>query len=229
MDKMGSVDPFLMFSPLNHSNVATFIQSLYKSPMKQTNNPKIVKIGNKYYMFSSLCFTEFKRNYIEKYIKDLLSYKGSTLNLSSRFLKKTKRKTEDSKSIMFSYNFSSFDESLKFLRHLESISLHYKTHLSFSLRFHSYYEIRRKKLLFLLGTSTYSESSFSWSDFLNIERFIPDIKAKRKLEKQETIIDNQIEQQIEEKKQYQPLTPFGKELPEEEISKLVKTIPPPPS
>ncbi|MHA2358020.1 MAG: hypothetical protein ACXABK_04560, partial [Candidatus Heimdallarchaeaceae archaeon] len=153
IDKMGSIDPFLMFSPLNHSNVATFIQSMYRSPMKQTNNPKIVEIGNRYYIFTSLLFTDFKRNYVEKYIKDLLTYEGSTLNLSSQFMKKMKRKTKDLKSILCSFNFSSLDEGLKFLKHLESISLHYKSHLSFSLRFHSYYEIRRKKLLFLLGTS----------------------------------------------------------------------------
>lgn len=243
MDRMGQIDPFLVFTPLNHTNIAKSIKGFYQEPMKRTEDPRIIKIDNKCLVFTSLLFSEFEKNSVRRYINDLLTYQPSTLNLTKHFSQKKRRNY--STSIMFSHIFSSYEEGAKFLTHLEKISKRYKQKLSFSLRFHPYNEVKRKKILFLFGLVNSSKDSFNWGDMVSIEEHIPYLRSYKQqpLQSTQTIeIKSTVTKPIQEVKLEQnildnqkneaplePVFPYGRVVSEEEINKLVKNIPPPPS
>jgi hypothetical protein len=231
---MGQIDPFLVFTPLNHKNIAQSIKTFYQQPMKRSKDPRIIQINNKYLIFTSVLFSEFEKNSTRSYIKDLLSYQPSTLNLTKHFSSQKKRKN-NSTNMMFSHIFSSYDESSKFLIHLEKISKRYKQKLSFSLRFHSYNEVKRKKILFLFGLVNWSKDTFNWGDMINIEEHIPYLRSYKKqpLESTQTIkVKPNVIEPVQDSRLNQvkePVFPYGKVVSEEDIKKLVKNIPPPPT
>jgi len=250
IDRMGQIDPFLVFTPLNHINLATSIKKLYQEPMKRTDDPRIIKIDSKYLIFTSFSFTEFEKNSVREYIKDLLSYKPSTLSLSNYFSTQKKKKKIESK-MMFLHLFSSYEEGLKFLADLEKISMRYKQKLSFSLRFHPYNEVKRRKILFLFGFTNWPKDTLEWSNMINIENYIPYLSSYKEqpLRRAQTVeiqskvintlqevnpkeIQNQQGKKPEiqqEKSPLDPVFPYGQIVSEEEIKKLVKNIPPPPT
>ncbi|MHA1953187.1 MAG: hypothetical protein ACXAAM_04320 [Candidatus Heimdallarchaeaceae archaeon] len=250
IDRMGQIDPFLVFTPLNHTNIATSIKALYQEPMKRTEDPRIIRIDSKWLVFSSFSFSEFEKNSARNYIKDLLSYQPSTLNLSNYFSTQKKRK-KPAPNMMFLHMFSSYEEGAKFLIHLEKISKRYKQKLSFSLRFHPYNEVKRRKVLFLFGLTNWSKDSFNWSDMINIEEYIPYLSSYKKhplqmvqtietkagtvntiLEVKQEQIKSQTEKGSEKQQEETPLPPifpYGLVVTEEDIKKLVKNIPAPPT
>ncbi len=250
IDRMGQIDPFLVFTPLNHTNIATSIKALYQEPMKRTEDPRIIRIDSKCLVFTSFSFSEFEKNSARNYIKDLLSYQPSTLNLSNCFSTQKKRK-KPATNMMFLHIFSSYEDGAKFLIDLEKISKRYKQKLSFLLRFHPYNEVKRRKVLFLFGLTNWSKDTFNWSDMINIEEHIPYLSSYKKqpLQRVQTIetktspvngilevkleqIKNQTEK-VSEKQQEeappQPIFQYGRIVTEEDIKKLVKNIPAPPS
>ena len=157
--------------------------------------------------------------------------------------------------------------------------------MSFTLRFHSLHEIKRNKVLFLLGLSNKQYVSANWDTYFKIEKFIPNIQKseKRKIQREALPSRREIEQtsltprkvlqqllqliripsfmkkndqngnnqsnkfslfskskhkettykiKIENinvrSKSTKPLVPYGKEVSEDEMKKLVKNIPTPP-
>jgi hypothetical protein len=250
IDRMGQIDPFLVFTPLNHVNIAASIKTLYQKPMKRTGDPRIIRIDDKYLVFTSFSFTEFEKNSIRNYIKDLLSYQPSTLSLSNYFSTKKKVKKIESK-MMFLHIFPSFERGARFLMDLEKISMRYKQKLSFSLRFHPYNEVKRRKILFLFGFTNWPKSNFEWSNMVNFEEYIPYLNSYKKqpLDRaqkveiepsvistiQETDLEQRQNQQDkvpevhQEESHAQPVFPYGHIVSEEDIRKLVKNIPSPPT
>ncbi len=252
IDKVGPIDPLLLASPINHTSIADNLKYLYNSKIKQTENQKIISIGEDFWIFSSISLSSINRRYFSKYVKNLLSYKSSTISLGARFLnQKNRSKKQLNKSILISYKFSTYEEAERFLKQIEKISLQYKQKISFVLRFHSYFEVKRNKIMFLFGFSNQTFSSTLWRDVIKVNSFVPYIKTndvlkpqkldlmkKQKVplqpknffpkKEQEIIIGNKLENKTG-KEDYKTLFPYGKIVSEEEINKLLKDIPPPPS
>ena len=248
IDRMEQIDPFLVFTPLNHTNIAATIKTLYQEPMKKTEDPRIIRIKDKCFAFTSLSFSKFEKSSGRNYIKDLLSYKPSTLNLTNHFYTQKKRKNIV-QNMMFLHSFSSYEEGSKFLIHLEKISKQYKQKLSFSLRFHTYNEIKRRKILFLFGLTSWSKDAFNWSDMINIEEHIPHLNSYKEqpLQRVHIIkskthdIETSSEEIVTEKEKkgekeiekieppLQPVFPYGRIVSKDEIKKLVEDIPAPPT
>lgn len=252
IDKIGPIDPLLLASPINHTSIADNLKYLYNSKIKQTKNQKIISIGEDFWIFSSIILSSINKRYFSKYVKNMLSYKLSMISLGSRFPnQKNRNKGKLNKSILISYKFSSYGEAEKYLKQIEKISIQYKQKLSFLLRFHSYFEVKRNKIMFLFGFSNQTFSSTLWRDVIIINNFVPYIKTngvlksqnsdlikKQKIplqpknffpkKEQEIIIRNKLENKAG-KKDYRTLFPYGKVVSEEEINKLLKNIPPPPS
>ena len=78
------------------------------------------------------------------------------------------------------YSSSEFDNCIDYLQQLKIISLQYKEKMVFSIRFHSLNEIKRSKILLLLGLPNKSEMQLSWDSYFKIEKFIPCIKPSLK-------------------------------------------------
>jgi hypothetical protein len=211
-----------------------------------------VSIGKDFWIFSSIIHSSTNRRYFSKYVKNLLSYKLSTISLGARYSnQKTRSEKQLNKSILISYKFPSFEEAEKYLKQIEKISMQYKQKLSFLLRFHSYFEVKRNKILFLFGFSNQTFSTTLWKDVIIVNSFVPYIKTngssksqkldlmkKQKIplqpksffpkKEQEILIENTLETKAR-KEDYKTLFPYGKIVSEEEINKLLKNIPPPPS
>ncbi|MFW9851728.1 MAG: hypothetical protein ACFFDS_02190 [Candidatus Thorarchaeota archaeon] len=252
VDKIGPLDPLLLTSPINHTSIANNLKYLYNSKIKQTENQKIISIGKDFWIFSSIILSSINRRYFSKYVKNMLSYKLSTISLGARFSnQKNRSKRKLNKSILISYKFSSFEEAERYLKQIEKISFQYKQKLSFLLRFHSYFEVKRNKIMFLFGFSNQTFSSTLWRDIITVNNFVPYIKTNGVLKsqksdlikkqrvplqpknffpekEQEILIENKLENKTG-KEDYKTLFPYGKIVSEEEINKLLKNIPPPPS
>jgi hypothetical protein len=281
------INPFLIISPTNHTGLAEDLLEAYISPLRKTSESRIIKIADNYWVFSSLFLPKEANDEVINYFQDLLKIGNCSLNLSSRIKKKQKKYLETSKNILISYKGSSFEESIEFLNKLQQLSILYKERTSFTLRFHSLNEVKRNKILFLLGLVNKQQKTTNWETYFKIERFIPNIKAvsKKKSRKEafsslkevkpaSSTPKNRILQlfrvfkfsryirgyesnhhikrffhlfrkkNIQEStykiraenininsklKSNKPLVPYGKEVSEKEMEKLVKNIPTPPS
>ncbi len=180
IQKIAPVSPFLVISRINHHNFAEGLQESYFSPLRKTSESRIIKIGEKYMVFSSIIFSDEEPNHISQYFHDLLSFKQSNLNLSSRILKEGKnRENKHKKGILLTYCTTTFDDCIEYLQQLKIISLQYKDKMNFSIRFHSLNEIKRSKILFLLGLTNKSDIQASWNTYFKIEKFIPSIKSRQ--------------------------------------------------
>ncbi|OLS31473.1 MAG: hypothetical protein HeimAB125_16190 [Candidatus Heimdallarchaeota archaeon AB_125] len=181
MQKIAPISPFLVVSRIDHHNVAEDLQINYLSPLRKTSESRIIKIGERFMVFSSIIFSDEEPNYISQYFRDLLSFKQCTLNLSSRILKSGKNKThKHKKGILLTYTSSFFDDCIEYLQQLKTISFQYKEKMNFSIRFHSLNEIKRSKILFLLGLTNKSDIQLSWDTYFKIEKFIPSIRSSSK-------------------------------------------------
>jgi len=137
------------------------------------------------------------------------------------------------------------------LKQIEKISLQYKQKLSFVLRFHSHFEVKRNKIMYLFGYSNQTFSSTLWKDIIKVNNFVPYIKTSENLKserfdfmkkpkvplqsakffpkkEQEIIVGNKLENETGRDK-HKTLFPYGKLVSDKEINKLLKNIPPPPS
>ncbi len=284
LDKMQIIEPispYLIVSTTNHMGLAEDLMEAYFSPLKKTSESRIIKIAHKYWIFSSLVLPKETNDEVTQYLQDLLNFENCNINLSSKTSKKHKNKLDSLRNILISFNGSSFAESIEFLNKLQQLSILYKERTSFTLRFHSLHEIKRNKVLFLLGITNKQQTSTNWDTYFKIERFIPNIQkvSKKKVRKEALPSHKEINQEIltpmkrilqilqlvkvprfmkrRESSQYnnnsifslfgkkhvketsykikaenikvQPLVPFGKEVSEDEMKKLVKNIPTPPS
>lgn len=184
MQKITPVSPFLVISQINHHNIAESLHESYFSPIRKTSESRIIKMGKKFMVFSSIVFSGEESNQLTRYFQDLLTFEHCNLNLSSRILKKGKNKArEHKKGILLTYSSPEFDNCIDYLQQLRIISLQYKEKMVFSIRFHSLNEIKRSKILFLLGLPNKSEMQLSWDSYFNIEKFIPCIKPDLKKRK----------------------------------------------
>lgn len=286
MQIMEPVNPFLIISTTNHVGLAEDMMESYFSPLRKTSESRIIKIANNYWVFSSLVLPREVNGEVNQYLQDLLSFRNCYLNFSSRTIKKHKKNLEYLRNILISFRGTNFEESIDFLNKLQQLSGLYKERLSFTLRFHSLNEIKRSKVLFLLGMTTKQQNQTNWDSFLKIEKFVPNIKSvsKEKIRKEALPFHREIDQkkitpkgrflqllqlirfprynkqketnqsrkkpifsllskkQINEatyriklenihveSKTIKPLIPYGKEVSDEEMEKLVKNIPTPPS
>ena len=241
IDKLRPVDSLLVLSPLNHSNIASSLQKIEYAPIKKTSNSKIVQIDDRFWVFASLVLSRNNVKYFTKYVKGLLTYKQNVLSLSTRVLKGKKKKNK-LKTIVFSNNFSTFVECEEFLNHLRRISLQYMQKLSFTLKFHAYAEIKRRRSLLFLGLSDETQTLFLWRDIIRIDKFIPNLELynntiiqQEHTEKEKESTISQPENlaavqaiQIEQPKTgSEPIFPYGKTISEDEIKELIKKIPSP--
>ncbi|MCE7742554.1 MAG: hypothetical protein GOP50_08840 [Candidatus Heimdallarchaeota archaeon] len=289
LDKMQIIEPlspYLIISTTNHMRFAEDLMEAYFAPLKKTSESRIIKIANKYWVFSSLVLPKEANGEVIQYFQDLLSFGNCKINLSSKTTKKQKKNLDSLRNILISYKGSTFEESIEFLNKLQQLSILYKERISFTLRFHSLNEIKRNKVLFLLGLTNKQQTSTDWDAYFKIERFIPNIQtiSKRKARKEalpshkeinQTIVtpknkiiqilqlvkfpsfirkrkpgqyegnrlfslfgkkqakDSTYKIKIEninvESKPAKPLVSYGKEVSEDEMKKLVKNIPTPPS
>ncbi|MHA1202885.1 MAG: hypothetical protein ACTSQ4_10240 [Candidatus Heimdallarchaeaceae archaeon] len=280
------ISPYLIISTTNHMGFAEDLMEAYFAPLKKTSESRIIKIANKYWVFSSLILPEEANSEIIQYFQDLLSFRNCNINLSSKTSIKQKKNHDSLRNILISHRGSTFEESIEFLNKLQQLSILYKERISFTLRFHSLNEIKRNKVLFLLGITNKQQTSTKWDTYFKIERFIPNIQtiSKRKGRKEVFSSHKEIDQMVVSPKskiirilqlvkfpsfirkrksgQYggnrlfslfgkrhtnenihkikieninvesesvKPLVPYGKEVSEDEMKKLVKNIPTPPS
>jgi len=241
IDRVGPIDSHLVFSPLNHNNIVKYLQTLEYSTIKKTSNPWICQIDNRFWIFTSMIFSESNSRYLTKYTKNLLSHKASVLNLSTQIVRRG-GKQKKMRAIVFYNNFSSFIECEEYIRHLKRISLQYKQKLSFSLNFHTHREIKRRRFLFFFGLSNENQESSLWNDIMRIDSLIPylelysDTGTHQLKEKEDLLTVNKenvhTKQKIQKEPvhlQKEPIFPFGKEVSKEDIDKLVKNIPAPKS
>ncbi|TFG10947.1 hypothetical protein EU534_00395 [Candidatus Heimdallarchaeota archaeon] len=280
------ISPYLIISPTNHSGFAEELLEAYISPLRKTSESRIIKIADKYWIFSSILFTKETNVETINYFQDLLKIGNSNLNLNSR-IKKKQKNLEHLRNVLVSYKGATFEESIEFLNRLQQLSILYKNRISFTLRFHSLQEIKRSKVLFLLGLRNKQQTTNDWSSYFKLEKFIPDIQAISKREsRRDTLpsfkeIENKNLKPIkrfthflqifkitklldklrvnkDDTKSFnwfrkspmndvsykikvenininskptsnKPLIPYGKEVSEKELEKLVKNIPTPPS
>jgi hypothetical protein len=179
IQKVPPISPFLIISRINHHNIAESLQESYLSPLRKTSESRIIKLGSKYNVFSSIVFSDEVPNHISQYFQDLLSFEQTNLNLSSRMLKEGKNKAhKHKKGVLLTYSSESFDDCIEYLQQLKIISFQYKERMNFSIIFHSLNEIKRSKILFLLGLTTKSDIQASWDTYFKIEKFIPSIKSE---------------------------------------------------
>ena len=243
IDRVGPIDSHLVFSPLNHNNIVKYLQTLEYSNIKRTSNPWICQIDNRFWLFSSLIFSQNNSRYFTKYTKSILSHKASVLNLSTQIVKRG-GKLKRMRTIVFYNNFSSFVECEEYIRHLKRISLQYKQKLSFSMNFHTHREIKRRGFLFFFGLSNENQETSLWNDILRIDMLIPYLEvfsdtAVQEVELKDTeelIATNKeklpVKKEIQKKSvhlQNDPIFPYGKEVSKNEIDRLVKNIPAPKS
>jgi len=175
------ISPYLIISPTNHTGFAEELLDAYASPLRKTSESRIIKIADKYWIFSSILFPKETNVETLNYFQDLLKIGKSNLNLNSR-IKKKQKNIEHLRNVLISYKGSTFEESIEFLNNLQQLSILYKNRISFTLRFHSLQEIKRSKILFLLGLKNKQQSTNDWSSYFKLEKFIPDIQSisKRK-------------------------------------------------
>ncbi|MHA1708003.1 MAG: hypothetical protein ACTSX6_03135 [Candidatus Heimdallarchaeaceae archaeon] len=223
MEKIGSLDPNLLMSPLNYSNLAQQIKFYNQTSIKKTQDSRITQIGERFWVFTLMTFTKFDEKYFSYYLKDILNLPFSKVIISSKIKKrKNKKNLKPIKAIMLSHNFTSYEEALRFLTEIFKISLHYKQKLSFSLRFFPSKNVKKKKLEILFGLlQTSNQSNYSLVKNLHIERFIPLVIPKKRESQKSTT-------QMPEKTLLEPIFPYGKPLSNDELKKLVKSIPVPP-
>ena len=80
-----------------------------------------------------------------------------------------------------------------------------------------------------------SKESFNWDDMISIEEHIPYFQSykKQSLESAQTIKIKtnvaEFAQDLKLKQSKEPIFPYGREVSEDEIKKLVKNIPAPPT
>ncbi len=184
MQIMEPISPYLIISTTNHLGLAENLMEAYFSPLKKTSESRIIRIADKYHIFSSLVLPKETNSEIMQYFQDLLSFENCTINLSSKINKKPKKKFDSSRNVLISFNGKSFEESIEFLNKLQQLSILYKERISFTLRFHSLYEVKRNKVLFLLGLSNKQQVSTNWYNYFKIERFVPNIQRKKKIRKE---------------------------------------------
>ena len=238
IERVGPIDSHLVFSPLNHNNIVKYLQALEYSKIKKTSNPRICQIDDRFWIFSSMIFSENNSKYFTKYAKNLLSHKASVLNLSTQIVRRG-GKQKRMRAIVFYNNFSSFIECEEYIRHLKRISLQYKQKLSFSLNFHTHREIKRRRFLFFFGLSNENQESFLWNNIIRIDKFIPYLEVysdtsihQLKLKEEDLLTVNTENLPIKKKIQKEPvhlqkdpIFPYGREVSKEDIEKLVKNIP----
>ncbi len=243
IDRIGPIDSHLVFSPLNHNNIVKYLQTLEYSTTKKTSNPRICQIDDRFWIFSSMVFSQNNSRYFTKYAKNLLSHKASVLNLSTQIVKRG-GKLKRMRAIVFYNNFSSFVECEEYIKHLKRISLQYKQKLSFSLNFHTRREIKRRGFLFFFGLSNENQDSFLWNDIMRIDKLIPYLEVfsdttvqEVKVEATEEVLTVEkenlpIKKKIQKESVHlpkDPVFPYGKEVSKSDIDKLVKNIPAPKS
>ena len=243
IERVGPIDSHLVFSPLNHNNIVKYLQTLENSSIKRTSNPRVCQVDNRFWIFSSIVFSENNSRYFTKYVKNLVSHKASVLNLSTQIVRKNGKQIKK-RAILFYNNFSSFVECEEYLKHLERISLQYKQKLSFSLHFHTQREIKRRKSLLFFGLSKENRVSSHWNEVMRIDKLVPYLevfsdtsthllKSKEKedefaISKEDLLTKQKIRKKAVELSK-DPIFPYGKEVSKEDIEKLVKNIPAPKS
>ena len=104
---------------------------------------------------------------------------------------------------MISFNSLSIKECKDFIEKLALFSKEYQHKISCVLDFHSYHDVKNAKIAHFIGLTKTTQTAILWNNVLNLEILIPNIK----------------------KKTSPTLSFFGKEVTDDEVEQLVKTIP----
>lgn len=256
IEKLTPTEQDLVVSPLDHSIIMRNLPLKEHSSIKKTNNPRILNVDNEFYLVYSLTLIKHDANYFSKFLKSLLGLKTSTLNFSTKFSKKPRKKNQQkSNSILITHQFTTLDDCENFLNRIKQISAQFDGRFACTLHFHSANEVKKNIYSFIFGLSPVNQIGFSWSEAVKLDRFIPLLKNYDKSIKQEkqkglhkqmiavesgsgsTIIVEEPSSGIESNgnpsnksipKRQETLIPYGKKVSEEEIEELVNTIPAPP-
>ncbi|MBY9000275.1 MAG: hypothetical protein KGD64_05120 [Candidatus Heimdallarchaeota archaeon] len=257
MEKLSPIAQQLVISPLNHSIIMGNLPFNPDSTIKNTKNPRILNIDNKYWLIYSLIIGKQEKNYFTKFLKSLLSLKTSTLNLNVKYIEKTKKSnTKKAHSVLITHSFNTKEECENFLNRIKQISIQYNERFSCTLRFHTAGEVKQNIYSIIFGLSPINQPEHNWYEVLKIERFVPVLANydPELVENEESEVHQNLiaietgskitmleEKQLENKEildkdltipnvnQKDSLISFGKRVSKEEIDELLENIPVPPA